>query len=126
MNNDIHTIVIGSGLAGMGAASTLANQGKEVLVIEANDYIGGRTKSVNVPLSNGVIFAFEEGANWIHGSGAENPITKLASNSNISLVETLDDSLTSFDMKGKDVSDLVEAEWDRYDELLAKGEAAAG
>jgi hypothetical protein len=95
-------------------------------VIEANDYIGGRTKSEIVPLSNGATFAFEEGANWIHGSGTENPVTKLAANSNIALVETLDDSLVSFDMKGKDVSDLVEAEWDRYDELLTKGEAAAG
>lgn len=38
-------IVIGSGLAGMSAAVYLSEAGKEVLVLEANPFIGGRTSS---------------------------------------------------------------------------------
>jgi hypothetical protein len=49
-----------------------------VLVLEAESYIGGRLKTKPVQLSNGSVFQYEEGANWIHGSCEENPITKLS------------------------------------------------
>lgn len=55
-------------MAGMTAASELAKKGHKVLVVEANDYIGGRMKSTPVKLSENSVFQFEEGANWIHGS----------------------------------------------------------
>ncbi len=35
-------------------------------------------KTIPVKLSNNSTFNFEEGANWIHGSGKKNPITQLA------------------------------------------------
>lgn len=46
-------IVIGAGFGGTSAASKLAKAGKNVLLLEANDYIGGRTHHINVPLLGG-------------------------------------------------------------------------
>lgn len=59
MLQTIHTIVIGSGISGMAAASELAKSGKQVLVLEGNNYIGGRTKSIPVKLANQSIFKFD-------------------------------------------------------------------
>lgn len=57
------TIVIGAGVAGLGAARALVDAGKSVLVLEARDRIGGRLwtdrKSMSIP--------FERGAELIHG-----------------------------------------------------------
>jgi monoamine oxidase len=39
------TVVIGAGLAGLAAARRLADRGEEVVVLEARDCIGGRTRS---------------------------------------------------------------------------------
>ena len=68
-------IVVGSGIAGMAAAHDLAEHGKRVLVLEANSYIGGRTKSTPITLRDNSVFYFEEGANWIHGNSKKNPLT---------------------------------------------------
>jgi hypothetical protein len=65
---NFHTIVIGAGMAGIAAASEIAKRGHRVLVLEANDYIGGRIKTSSILLSDNSVFQFEEGANWIHGS----------------------------------------------------------
>ncbi len=56
-------IIIGAGVAGLTAARELQAQGKSVVVLEAQDYVGGRVKSFDgwgVPL--------ELGAEFIHGS----------------------------------------------------------
>ncbi|XP_026325503.1 probable polyamine oxidase 5 [Hyposmocoma kahamanoa] len=57
------TIVIGLGSAGTTAASTLAQAGKRVLALEAQDRIGGRVNTV--PFGDGLV---EVGAEWIHGT----------------------------------------------------------
>ena len=65
---DSRVIVIGSGLAGLGAAKSLSEQGADVVVLEAKAHIGGRLYtdySMGAP--------FEYGAGWIHGPSAENP-----------------------------------------------------
>ena len=56
-------VVIGAGPAGLLAAATLQEAGRDVLVLEARDRIGGRAHSV--PLSDGT--AAERGAEMIHG-----------------------------------------------------------
>ena len=40
---DADVIVIGAGHNGLAAAATLAKQGKKVLVLEKNGYVGGMT-----------------------------------------------------------------------------------
>ena len=43
-------IVIGAGLAGLNAALLLEEQGLSVIVLEAADYVGGRTRTFNLPV----------------------------------------------------------------------------
>ena len=62
---DIHDcIVVGAGAAGILAAVTLREAGRDVIVLEARDRIGGRANSV--PLSDGTMV--ERGAQFVHGS----------------------------------------------------------
>lgn len=56
------TIVIGSGVSGLAAASQLHNAQKEVLVLEARNRPGGR---VHTTYDWG--FSIEMGASWVHG-----------------------------------------------------------
>ncbi|WP_127474477.1 flavin monoamine oxidase family protein [Microbacterium sulfonylureivorans] len=58
----IDTIVIGAGVAGLTAARLLARSGRQVVVLEARDRIGGR---VTTERRDG--FVTDLGASWIHG-----------------------------------------------------------
>lgn len=65
-------IVIGAGVAGLAAARTLRDAGRDVIVLEGRDRIGGRIwtdHALGVPV--------DLGATWIHGIRG-NPITALA------------------------------------------------
>jgi monoamine oxidase len=46
-------VVVGAGLSGLAAARTLREAGREVVVLEARDRVGGRT--VNEPIGEGKI-----------------------------------------------------------------------
>ncbi|GAA1515274.1 monoamine oxidase [Agromyces terreus] len=59
---DVDTIVIGAGVAGLTAARLLTRAGRSVVVLEARDRIGGR---VWTDRSDGE--ATDLGASWIHG-----------------------------------------------------------
>jgi monoamine oxidase len=54
-------VVVGAGLAGLMAARELVGAGREVLVIEARDRVGGRT--LNEPIGDGKVV--EVGGQWI-------------------------------------------------------------
>ncbi len=54
-------VVVGAGLAGLASARALTDAGRDVIVVEARDRVGGRVWSV--PLDNGEIA--ELGAEWI-------------------------------------------------------------
>jgi monoamine oxidase len=47
------TVVVGAGLAGLAAARRLGQQGEDVVVLEARDCIGGRTRSLRDVLLHG-------------------------------------------------------------------------
>ena len=54
-------VVIGAGLAGLAAARELRSPGREVIVLEARDRVGGRT--LNEPIGDGKVV--EIGAQWV-------------------------------------------------------------
>lgn len=59
MNNQKKVIVIGSGFAGLAAATSLAQVGYEVTILEKNDTPGGRARTFSV---DG--FVFDMGPSW--------------------------------------------------------------
>ncbi|MCB9532185.1 MAG: FAD-dependent oxidoreductase [Myxococcales bacterium] len=72
-------VVVGAGVAGLTAARSLAMAGRDVVVVEARDRVGGRVHSVDfdgTPL--------DLGAAWVHGTRG-NPLTALASSLGIEL-----------------------------------------
>src|SRR5690348_13776019 len=48
--DSVHTVVIGAGYAGLAAALSLADNGADVLVLEASDRVGGRVYSEHLGL----------------------------------------------------------------------------
>jgi len=54
--------VVGGGLSGLGAARALADAGREVVVLEARDRVGGRL--LNVPLGDGGV-GVDLGGQWV-------------------------------------------------------------
>ena len=99
--NDKTVIVIGGGISGLAAAKKLKERGFNVIVLEAQEKVGGRMRTDR---SLGV--AFDEGASWIHGPSG-NPITNLASQSGANTFLTSDDNVEVFDTNGTAYSDGV-------------------
>jgi monoamine oxidase len=64
-------IIIGAGMAGLTAASSLKRQGYSVLVLEAGDELGGRGLSRRLASGN----VADLGAHWLHGE--DNPLREL-------------------------------------------------
>lgn len=94
-------IIIGAGISGLSAAKKLKKKGFTVIVLEAQEKVGGRLRTDR---SLGV--AFDEGASWIHGPNG-NPITNLASQSGANTFLTDDDNSAVFDINGTQYSDSV-------------------
>jgi phytoene dehydrogenase-like protein len=68
------TIIVGAGICGMSAAlELLERREKNILILEADNVIGGRARSMTLPNDE----AFNEGANWFHG-GDDNPFYQWA------------------------------------------------
>jgi monoamine oxidase len=88
-------IVVGAGVAGLAAARALALAGRDVVVLEARDRIGGRTwtdSALGVPV--------DLGASWIHGIDG-NPLWSLASAFGIDTVEF---TVGSFQFDGRPIA----------------------
>ena len=94
-------IVIGAGISGLAAAKKLKEKGFNVIVLEAQDKVGGRLRTNR---SLGV--AFDEGASWIHGVNG-NPITSLAQEAGMTTFFTDSDSIVNYDIGGVLRSDTV-------------------
>ncbi|MFN8578200.1 MAG: NAD(P)/FAD-dependent oxidoreductase [Candidatus Sericytochromatia bacterium] len=87
-------IVIGAGISGLAAAKKLQEKGFNIIILEAQDKVGGRlrtNRTLGVP--------FDEGASWIHGTSG-NPITNLAKQAGMNTAFTDDESLVCYDING--------------------------
>jgi monoamine oxidase len=73
--SDVDVVVIGAGLAGLGAAAALRDAGRSALVLEASDRIGGRAWTT-YPVELGGVW-FDMGAVWLH-SAEINPLVPVA------------------------------------------------
>ena len=97
---DTKVIVVGAGIAGLGAAKSLAEQGAEVVVLEVKPHIGGRLftdYSMGAP--------FEYGAGWIHGPSEDNPTKQLADAVNAQTIVTDNNNMIVFDDEGEELDD---------------------
>jgi len=72
---DTDVIVIGAGLAGLGAAAELRHAGRRAIVLEASGRTGGRAWTAYPPQLGGVWF--DMGAVWFHGA-EHNPLVSIA------------------------------------------------
>lgn len=70
----MRTVVLGGGAAGIAATRTLHDAGREVLLVEASDLLGGRARSLRLPELGATV---DLGCGWLH-SGERNPWTGIA------------------------------------------------
>jgi len=98
-------IIVGAGISGLSAADHLINSGKDVLVLEARDRIGGRIWSHSW---NGI--TIEEGANWIHTSDG-NPLTAFVDKHGFTTYETPLNSMVVY-LNGEEIDN------DKYNYLV--------
>ncbi len=98
-------LVLGAGMAGLGAARHLKSAGADVSVIEARDRLGGRTfTSTHWP-----DLPVDLGASWVHGT-LGNPLTVLAEEAGTRLVATSYQRSISLDETGRRISFLRAAD----------------
>ena len=103
-------IVIGAGMAGIKLAHRCLEENPnlmEIVILEANDYIGGRICSLQLPFANH--YLVEKGANWISGleDVYENPVFTLAQAIQLqgeSSDRSNEETIAAFDDRGEDVS----------------------
>jgi monoamine oxidase len=75
VTSDVDVVVIGAGLAGLGAAAALRRRGRGAVVLEAAGRIGGRAWTAYPEALGGVWF--DMGAIWFHDA-ENNPLTQIA------------------------------------------------
>ncbi|KPM38046.1 hypothetical protein AK830_g8527 [Neonectria ditissima] len=106
--------VLGAGVSGVTAAQALFNASiSDFIIIERNDYIGGRMRNTKFGKSpDGSPYTVELGANWVEGlqsdSGNVNPIWRLAQKHKIKSTYSDGSSLVTYDETGEhDFKDLI-------------------
>jgi len=120
---DTDVIVIGAGLAGLGAARALRERGIPCVVLEAAGRIGGRAWTA-YPRELGGVW-FEMGAIWLHWA-ERNPLVPIARAAGETLLraDELRQKRTFVGMREATVSEYADYDdaWDRYeataDEIL--------
>ena len=74
MDADVDVVVIGAGLAGLGAAAALREKGRSCVILEASGRVGGRAWTTN-PASLGGVW-FDMGAVWFHDADGPEHIAR--------------------------------------------------
>lgn len=107
--SQVEIVIVGAGIAGLAAASKLQAAGRQVVVVEARDRLGGRIhtdRSWTVPV--------ELGATWVHGVDG-NPLMDLVQQCNLKTQMTDYENHWLYNSKGKLVKD---SDHDELDDLL--------
>lgn len=94
INTNKKIVIIGAGASGLAAAKHFKENGIDVIVLEAQDKVGGRLKT-----DGSSDIAFYEGASWIHGPQG-NPITPLATLAGADTFLTDDNNIKVYDNNG--------------------------
>lgn len=108
----MRTVVVGAGAAGIAAARTLHDAGRELLLVEASDRLGGRARSLAFPELGAIV---DLGCGWLHSAG-RNPWTRIAEASSF----TVDRSPPKWDEQWRDLGfsrheqEEYGAAWDRF------------
>ena len=108
--------VIGAGMAGLTAARLLAEAGKRVAVVEANDRVGGRILTAFDPWGS---MAVELGAEFVHGK--PKPTLELAHEAGVALLPVED---RHFLKHGTSFFELPDP-WQPFAQVLKQVEAGA-
>jgi monoamine oxidase len=116
VTTDVDVVVIGAGVAGLGAAASLRAAGRSHLVLEASARIGGRAYTTNPDWLGGA--PFDHGAVWLHAA-ERNPLTDIARSHNETLRNaaglrtevTITDGRRATDAELSDYA----AAWSRFD-----------
>lgn len=118
---DVDVVVIGAGLAGLGAATALRAAGRSAVVLEASGRIGGRAWTTHPPELGGVWF--DMGAVWLHNAET-NPLVPIARAAGDTLLRS--DELRvervfvgSREATAEEVADLGGA-WQRFEDRAAE------
>jgi monoamine oxidase len=116
MDPDFDVVVIGAGLAGLGAATALRARHRSCVVLEASGRVGGRAWTTN-PASLGGVW-FDMGAVWFHDA-EHNPLVPIAKAAGDKLLRS-DEIRTERTYVGArlmtgDEARSYEGAWDRYE-----------
>jgi monoamine oxidase len=113
-------VVVGAGAAGLAAGRRLMEAGREVVVLEAADHVGGRciTDVESFPIP------FDRGGSWLHAATA-NPLTPIARDLGLSIVED-EHSPRRVSVKGRMLSESEVADYVAYNEKVYEALQAAG
>src|ERR1700753_1359815 len=84
---DVDVLVIGAGLAGLGAATALRAAGRSAVVLEASGRVGGRAWTT-YPAELGGVW-FDMGAVWLHNAET-NPLVPIARAAGDTLLRSAD------------------------------------
>jgi polyamine oxidase len=118
--------VLGAGVSGITAAQALHNASiTDFVIVDRNDYIGGRVKHTTFGKSkDGTPYTVELGANWVQGlqspGGPENPIWRLAEKYGVINTFSNYSSILTYDETGySDYSSLLDTYGDKYSTAAA-------
>ncbi|MBN8205838.1 FAD-dependent oxidoreductase [Microbacterium esteraromaticum] len=108
----VDTVIIGAGMAGVTCARLLTDAGQRVVVLEARDRVGGRMLTERSPG-----FPVDLGASWIHGID-DSPLWELVQTLRIPTLEYTVGSFQAggrpmmhFDGEGRPISAAASARW---------------